>query len=169
MLTPAILEEEEYGAVVVKTGNLEMTPEMENMMHELKWENVKPLLDVNSISLFCERFRVRFPEEFKSLVTHFNGSTPDRKRFNTDRAKERVILHFLSFNENEKNGIFQTTNRMRNSGYPENLIPFARDPFGNLICFDFTNSGYSIVFWNHEDDKLEKISDTFSGFLASLY
>ena len=39
------------------------------------------------------------------------------------------------------------------SSLPKGLVPFAVDPAGNLICFDYKNHEYNpiVVFWEHEN------------------
>ena len=57
---------------------------------------------------------------------------------------------------------------------PRDIVPFARDPFGDMICFDYRISKIpSIVFWRVDKGKSEEsidfICDTFSDLLSSLY
>ncbi|MFD1425200.1 SMI1/KNR4 family protein [Laceyella tengchongensis] len=54
------------------------------------------------------------------------------------------------------------------------LVPFADDPAGNFICFDYRTlvAGEPIVvFFYHKRDKdnIKKIADSFSQFLEMLY
>ena len=54
------------------------------------------------------------------------------------------------------------------------VYPFARDPFGNLLCFDYRNSTESptVVFWDHEEENIKEaiypVCSTFTELLASL-
>ncbi|CJH30980.1 SMI1 / KNR4 family [Streptococcus pneumoniae] len=40
----------------------------------------------------------------------------------------------------------------------DKVYPFARDPFGNLLCFDYRNNPQSptVVFWDHEEEEMEE-------------
>ncbi|MBC1371371.1 hypothetical protein HB847_03235 [Listeria booriae] len=41
---------------------------------------------------------------------------------------------------------------------PADVIPFAFDSAGNLICFDYNNNGISpaVVYWNHENTEAKE-------------
>lgn len=58
----------------------------------------------------------------------------------------------------------------------EKVIPFAEDPFGNLLCFDYRNDDQPIiVFWEHEKAFNDKESatiylcDTFTKLMLMLH
>ncbi|WP_081743142.1 SMI1/KNR4 family protein [Acetivibrio clariflavus] len=39
---------------------------------------------------------------------------------------------------------------------PKDVIPIARDPFGNLICISVSEDSYGkVLFWDHEKDDDE--------------
>ncbi|HEL1761160.1 TPA: SMI1/KNR4 family protein [Streptococcus suis] len=51
-----------------------------------------------------------------------------------------------------KNYLMKWKNFKRNiiiNRLPSTLFPFGEDPFGNLLCFDYSDN-QSAVFWNHE-------------------
>lgn len=52
------------------------------------------------------------------------------------------------------------------NGEMTNYIAFAKNQFGNLICFDKAND--KIVFIDHETLNLENVSDGFTEFIDSL-
>ncbi|WP_370456833.1 SMI1/KNR4 family protein [Bacillus sp. SH5-2] len=57
---------------------------------------------------------------------------------------------------------------------PEGIIPFARDPFWGLICFNYcdTKDCPSVVFYDQEsvnEDKIKLICDSFSELIERLY
>ncbi|MDL5142231.1 T7SS effector LXG polymorphic toxin [Bacillus atrophaeus] len=57
------------------------------------------------------------------------------------------------------------------------IVPFACDPFGNEICFDYrlNKENPSVVFWDHEiayedpDKALSHICDSFTELVNKLY
>ncbi|WHX50171.1 SMI1/KNR4 family protein [Paenibacillus woosongensis] len=55
---------------------------------------------------------------------------------------------------------------------PENIIPFARDPFGGLICFDYrpSNDVPVIVFFDEEleNNNITFICESFSELINRL-
>lgn len=140
-----------------------------NLINSLTWENIKPLEDETSIKTFEGEFQTQLPADFVRLAPKFSGSSPSRKYFRTKNGEEHVIDYFLSFNPDDKYGVFKTTARMRRQGLPANIIPFAIDPFGNYICIEDLSEGSRIIYWNHEEDTLEEITISFIRFLATLY
>ncbi len=54
---------------------------------------------------------------------------------------------------------------------PKGIIPFATDPFGNKICFDFRNDKHSptIVLYDSDEQAIEYICSTFTNLINSLY
>lgn len=58
----------------------------------------------------------------------------------------------------------QDWNREELSG---KYVAFAIDNFGNLVCFEINSN--KIVFFNHENGKIEQIADNFINFMECLY
>lgn len=139
------------------------------LVNSLTWEKIKPLVDETSIKTFEVQFQIRLPEDFKQLAPVFSGSSPSRKFFRVDSGEVHVIDYFLSFNPDDKYGVFKTTSRIRRQGLPGNIVPFAIDPFGNYICIESLSEESRIVYWDHEEDTFDKIAVSFRRFLANLY
>jgi hypothetical protein len=58
--------------------------------------------------------------------------------------------------------------------FPENLVSFAGDGGGNLICFDYraTKENPPIVFWCHDDSEGEDVhfvANSFEEFINMLH
>jgi cell wall assembly regulator SMI1 len=58
--------------------------------------------------------------------------------------------------------------------FPENLIPFAEDGGGNLVCFDYrtTKEEPSIIFWCHDDPEgkdVHFVASSFEEFINMLH
>lgn len=53
----------------------------------------------------------------------------------------------------------------------QKLIPFAKDPFGNLLCFDYRYNEKSpkIVFYDCEETTITTVCDSFTELLERLY
>ncbi|EEL55266.1 SMI1 / KNR4 [Bacillus cereus Rock4-2] len=121
-----------------------------------------------------------------------NGANVEPEIFNVNNH-ERVFGTLLSFDENSDEYIVEVYNDFSDT-LPKELIPFAFDPAGNLICFDYKNHEENpiVVFWEHEDawekealmesegitaEEAEKIArenvfyiaDTFTDFLSKLH
>ena len=88
---------------------------------------------------------------------------------------EEVFNNLLSFDEEDSSNMIDTYNDVKDR-LVEKVIPFAEDPFGNLICFDYrTNKQPTIVFWEHEkafNDKesaIRYLCDYFTELLLMLH
>ena len=88
-----------------------------------------------------------------------NAATPSKTRFML-KVDEKILGAVLSFNPNEKET--DSLESAMSIGFEKNI-----DPFGNYICYNTLN--HSIVFFDHEKDRLEEIASTLSGFLEKLY
>ena len=79
-----------------------------------------------------------------------NGANVEPEIFNVNNH-ERVFGNLLSFDENSDEYIVEVYNDF-NGTLPKELIPFAFDPAGNLICFDYKiMKKIQLLFWEHED------------------
>lgn len=133
---------------------------------ENDWKYAKPLHTSGKIHEFEKLVRYTFPEDFVKCVLHNNGGRPRKRAFKTDKDRERELKTFLSFNEEDRETvwkIFEWSKKELSNKY----IPFAIDHFDNLICFNAEND--SVVFFEHENQSIEKIADDFNEFLDSLY
>ena len=90
-------------------------------------------------------------------------------------GNEEVFNNFLSFDEEDSSNIINAYNDVKDR-LIEKVIPFAEDPFGNLLCFDYRNSEQPIiVFWEHEkafnnkENAISFICNTFSELLNMLH
>ena len=77
-----------------------------------------------------------------------NGANVEPEIFNVNNH-ERVFGTLLSFDENSDEYIVEVYNDFSDT-LPKELIPFAFDPAGNLICFDYKNHEENpiVVFGN---------------------
>jgi hypothetical protein len=132
----------------------------------LDWKYVKPLKNPEAVQHFELKNAIRIPDSLKKFILEFNGGRPSLSSFDTDINKERVFKTLLSYNEDDIENIYKVIDMFK-IGNVLKLLPFASDPFGNYICIDFHQN--SIVFWNHETEKTEFISEGFNEFIQSLY
>ena len=132
----------------------------------MNWNYVKTLKSVNLIDEFESLVHYELPKDFKEFVLQYNGGRPEHKAYDTDTTEERVLKTILSFNKEDISTVWET-NEGDIEGLPDKYVVFATDPFGNLICFDKDND--NVIFWNHEDESVEHIANTFTEFIDKLY
>jgi hypothetical protein len=155
-----------------------------------KWKNVKALKNTESIKQVEEVWSIKFPESYINVVLKSNAGVSDPNAFDTNVSKGKYFAELLSFNLDAKNSILNEYGLISNQ-LPADVFPFAADPSGNYICFDYRkdNTRPTVVFWNHEegfeieDDQLvnpdveneselhviENVADNFDKFLEKVY
>ncbi len=124
-------------------------------------------IEVTNINVFTEienERHISFPPELKKLIIEANAATPVKYNFMVGNT-EKVLGAILSFNRDEidTDTVFVALSAIIDT----NLLPFGIDPFGNYICYALKNK--SIVFWDHETDRVTFISKSLSEFIESLY
>lgn len=129
----------------------------------IEWKYKIDLAD-NALSEMSSKYQVIIPDDLKELLKVANAATPSKTRFML-KVDEKVFGAVLSFNPNEKEA--DSFESAMNIGFEKNIVPFGIDPFGNYICYNTDNG--NIMFFDHEEDKLEKIVSTLKDFLNGLY
>lgn len=121
-------------------------------------------LTENALSEISRKYQIVIPDDLTELLMTVNAATPSKTRFML-KVDEKILGAVLSFNPNEKET--DSLESAMSIGFEKNIDPFGIDPFGNYICYNTLN--HSIVFFDHEKDRLEEIASTLSGFLEKLY
>lgn len=122
---------------------------------------------MNSLQLdeFEAKYQISFPIAYKTLVIENNGDLPTKTLFNVSNGREAVFESLINWDQSRKVNIYFW---MENLGL-DNVVPFGKDPFGNLICFDFNESAKpTIKFWDHETGEIHAVSSDWDSFLRSL-
>ena len=133
--------------------------ERERIM-SLEWKYVAPL-DEGQLARIEEHFVVSLPTDYKETLAQCNRGKPTLERFNTERQRECVLDYMIDLE-----GTVATAQAIP----ADNLIPIARDPFGNLIAFSMADGQVdAVVFWDHESNDIAKIASSFTEFLQKLY
>jgi hypothetical protein len=108
---------------------------------------------------------VEFPTEFKNQMIKSNGGELVTDEF------EFELYPF--FDKSDRKRISRTCNHIgletKNArewnGFPENGVAIGSDGFGNLIILNHSENGIltdNIYFWNHENEKTEKIAESIN-------
>lgn len=134
-------------------------------MNNLSWKYVKPLKNNKAVETFESEYGLKLPQDITNCIKQNNGGRPDKKVFDTEVSKGRVIKSLLSFNKDDLETVYDAIDILKNE--KPNLVPLVSDPSGNYICFDTKQQ--VIVLWLHETNMTEKISTSFAAFLEKLY
>lgn len=142
----------------------------------MKW-NGDPLESRTFINEVEKKWNVSLPLEFVEIIRQHNSGDPENNIFLTNESKERVFGQLLDFNLKNNNNVSKHYSFLEDI-LPKKTYPFAIDPAGNYICFDYKDSkNPQIIFWHHEGiidgeneiHKVEGIAKTFNEFLNGLY
>ncbi|GEK31853.1 SMI1/KNR4 family protein [Kurthia zopfii] len=136
----------------------------------MNWVLVKPLKKLELINEFEQKNNITFPKSFVEVVQKYNLGRPRPNVFDTNKSKERIAKCLLSFDTENKENIWDMYSYLKKQ-LPEDVIPFMVDQFGNFICFyfDALTSEVSVVFWDVENQQIEKVADSFEIFISNLY
>ena len=136
----------------------------------MKWLNYKDI-SIDIIESVENRLEITIPEDYKQIVLKYDGGYPNPNHFKVD-GKVEIFNNLISLDENEYNNIYEILEDLQDR-IGDQLIPFAEDGFGNLLCFDYS-ANKNIVFWDHEknhDDfkELPLVCSSFSSLIENLF
>lgn len=131
-------------------------------MNSITWKYVKALKDKNAISVFEKENGITIPKDLRSVIENNNGGRPSLKYYDLKNEPDKEFKSLLSFNKEDVDNIYKF--------YPldssdKSLVPFAIDSAGNF----FVLKNEKIGLWNHENDTVTIICNTFTDFLKMLH
>ena len=155
---------------------------------DIKWLKREEDFGEKEVEKFQKKLKVEFPSSYLDLIITKKAEYPENDLCFMVSEEERVFDSFFSYcpdyddnGDSEIEFEYKTTkddfkekfgrsNKMK-------FVPFATDPFGNAICFDYSErkTAPSIVFLDterlFENDSYcgEKIADSFDDFLSICY
>jgi hypothetical protein len=112
--------------------------------------------DENTVAAFEHQLNIILPADYRNFLLTHNGGYPKPNHFwipNHPFPNQRSDLNiFLGFCPGSVYDIIITYDVYKGR-MPEELIPIADDPGGNVICLAIKgeNTG-KIYFWYHEDE-----------------
>ncbi|ETA69193.1 SMI1/KNR4 family protein [Methanolobus tindarius DSM 2278] len=138
---------------------------------EIEWLFILDPIGDKEISEVENIFGIKFPNDYKECIKKYHGGSPKLSCFDFKERKGAVFNNLLSFEPNDK---YDYIVKIRNivEGMVECIYPFAADPFGNFICFDYRdgkNKSPKVVFWDHEIAYVCHICDSFTELISKLY
>ncbi|MBS2970793.1 SMI1/KNR4 family protein [Metabacillus sp. KIGAM252] len=141
-------------------------------MKKVEWIQPDAPIADKEINLVEQYFGIEFPKDYKECVKKYNGGYPEPDVFKVGEDREEIFLCLLSYTSEESNIV--KVYDLGAGSFPSGIFPFARDPFGNKICFDYRESKDSpeIIFLDHElegEEAIYYVCETFTGLLDRLY
>ncbi|HFU7057193.1 MULTISPECIES: SMI1/KNR4 family protein [Bacillus] len=119
-------------------------------MRKVEWQFADEAVNEDLVREISNKIGFKFPIDYIKCVAVNNGANVEPELFNVNNH-ERIFGTLLSFNENSDEYIVDVYSDFIDT-LPKELFPFAFDPAGNLICFDYKNHEEDpiVVFWEHE-------------------
>jgi cell wall assembly regulator SMI1 len=108
----------------------------------------------------------RLPADYLEVARVNQGRIPVPNCFDLADGDGSCINHLLVFEEDSLDYIVGRWEIMEDGSPSRDIVPFAADPGGSLICFDYRTDpeNPAVVFWDHEDNAKRKIQTIASSF-----
>lgn len=120
-------------------------------MSNIKWRSWDEPVTKEEVEKVAEKMGIKFPLDYIEVAMNYNGAHVSPGLFQVE-GKEKVFGTLLTYdNENDEYILEVFTDYI--DTLPKRIIPFAFDPSGNLICFDYQDHEDNpiVVFWEHEN------------------
>jgi len=120
-------------------------------MNTIDWQFADEPVSKNYVEKIGIELGFNFPKDYIHCAAENNGANAEPELFLVGN-KEKVFGTLLSFDNESDEFIVDVYNRY-NKTLPNKVVPFAFDPAGNLICFDYKGHKDNpvIVFWEHDN------------------
>ena len=144
-------------------------------------------INAEDIADFENEVGIKFPEDYKRFMLKSNGGTPEEEWLYdffdevTEVENTSVIREFFSLFSDEAVKMSNLKKIYKTMTYeemiPNDMLPIADDPGGNVIGISLNKDDYGYVYFiNHEYDDLDtgylvksKIAESLTEFLDALY
>lgn len=108
----------------------------------------------------------RLPPDIRGRILVINGGYPDPACFQTVSGAIHVLNNLLSIRQSDD--AYMPDYVLEGSSYEQQLVPFASDGFGNLICFNRQDQN-ALYYWSHESDRIDRICASFTELESKLF
>ena len=118
-----------------------------------------------------QEWAVRLPEEYKALVTSYQGMTPEPCVFAVGRGTSvfNVLLTIRPHEDREEYSV-RRIHEVLKPHIPEGIFPFAETPGGESICFDYrSNPAQPKIVLVTVETFIYPIADSLNDFLNKLH
>ena len=145
---------------------------------------MKATLKEQDIGEFERRTGLKFPPQYRAWLLRYNGGRPEPKgfryKYESGPYTDSCVAWFFNLGDakyERLEGELRVYKNPDDKRLPDELIPFARDPFGNLICISMCGENQGkVYFWDHEEEdtppsyrNCHLIADSFDEFIAALH
>ncbi len=160
-------------------------------MSKIEWDFCDEKVSREVIENVAGNWGIVFTDEFIQCAMLNHGGYASKEEFKVDNTV-KTFGNLLSFEEESDDNIVKLYNGI-SERLPKDIFPFAIDPSGNYICFDYRKSRTEscVIFWEHEgaylksdfpdkiwkdgefeelvEKSIHRIANSFEDFLNKLY
>lgn len=122
---------------------------------------------------FESLFAVELPEDYLVLLQHSNGGHPEVDSFQLPGPEEGALLgvnrfYHLGDDKNDHEGLWRAATAWEGRT-SSRMVPFANDPGGNQLMFDFGCQPPAVKLCIHDEDfRIVHLADSFGEFIDGL-
>jgi hypothetical protein len=136
-------------------------------INNLKWILTKKAISSEEIASVEGEFGITFPQDYIECVREKNGGQPVPDTFEFVGNSGAVMNSLIPINLDEQRNVVNVYEKLK-SRLPHSVYPFADDPFGNYLCFDYSKGEVPvIIFWDHE--KAYSDRDAATSFVCNSF
>ena len=119
----------------------------------MKLSNSGDHLSMDDIREFEAEQDIELPDLYIKFLIENNGGRPEKKYFTiSDEQGDSILSRFYSIGDT-KNSLSKYLDIFEGR-IPEDFIPIANDPSGNILCLGIRNEYCeNIFFWDHEEEN----------------
>ncbi len=122
-----------------------------------------------SIRTLEETLSIKLPEDFIEVVRQHDGGRPWPNAVDVPGGHEEMFERLLSVSGVTGETVLEAAEVLRKQ-QKDKLVPFGRDAFGNLFCFEYRGpEPVGVVFWDHETGNSTRVCGSFTELLALLH
>jgi len=135
----------------------------------MEFTNSGEKLTVEAIEKFESKHDLKLTDLFVQFLLETNGGNPEKKTFRiSDSQGDGILSRFYSIGDT-RNSLSKYIDILEGR-IPNDFIPIANDPSGNIICLGMQNEYYeNIFFWDHEQENDEADMSNMYFLATNIY
>lgn len=145
---------------------------MSSLNEEDLFESHTKITNINLISSFEKKFKIKFPKEYVDLIKNWNAGVFKIEGFDIGRdfyPVNKLINFNDSDNKNRPGSDMERLNsHLRSFDNLKNMVAFLNDGDDGNYCFDFSTNKIVYVVEIHEESEITHICNSFSEFIHIL-
>ena len=130
----------------------------------MDWLDKKRDLTTEDLIQVEREFNINLPDNYKDNIKGINGGALVSAYVLVDGVGKVSYSRNVPLNKEAKANIFEIGKYVLKD--EKIFFPIAGDGFGNYFCLNLKEN--TIVFWEHESDKVVYVCDTFTQLLSKI-